>query len=176
MKRIILSLLLLCALPAMAQKPLTVDRQGSVQTTADKEKRVYDEQINAMEQIDMALNRAREENKYVLCQVGGNWCPWCLRFALFADTNAVVNQTIKENYVYIHVNHSKANPNDEAMMRLENPGRFGYPVFVILDQDGHRIHTQNSSYLEEGKGYSVKKVNEFLLQWTAKAIQTYAGK
>lgn len=134
--------------------------------------KVYDESIDAMEQIDLALEQARAEGKYVICQVGGNWCPWCLRFADFAVSTPSVTNIINENYIYIHVNTSKGNKNEEALRRLENPGRFGYPVFVILDQDGRRLHTQNSAYLEEGKGYNEKAVVEFLQNWTAKAIET----
>lgn len=161
MKRILpLLLALLFAMPLMAQKK---DNKESLP-------KVYDESINAMEQIDQALEQARAEQKFVLCQVGGNWCPWCLRFADYAANDSVIAPIIKENFVWIHVNTSKGNKNLEAMERLENPGRFGYPVFVILDSDGRRIHTQNSAYLEEGKGYSQKKVSEFLLNWTAQAI------
>lgn len=133
--------------------------------------KVYDESINAMQQIDMALERARAENKQVLLQVGGNWCPWCLRFAQFVETNEAVHEVVEKYYVYVHLNTSKKNKNMEALKRLENPGRFGYPVFVILDQEGCRLHTQNSSYLEEGKGYNEKKVVDFLMNWTPEAIK-----
>lgn len=133
---------------------------------------IYDETIDAMGQIDMALAKAQAEHKYVLCQVGGNWCPWCIRFAHYADTNAVVHNIIDENFVYIHVNYSKANKNEASMQRLGNPARFGFPVFVILDREGHPLHIQNSAYLEEGKGYSEKKVADFLLNWTEKAVTT----
>ena len=44
-------------------------------------KKVYNENIDPMEQIDKALVKAKAEGKYVVCQVGGNWCPWCLRTA-----------------------------------------------------------------------------------------------
>ena len=60
------------------------------------------------------------------------------------------------------VNYSKENKNLAEMKKLEFPQRFGFPVFVILDSNGKRIHTQNSSYLEEGDGYSKKKVIDFL--------------
>ena len=46
-------------------------------------KKVYNEDINPIEQIDQALAKAKQEGKFVVCQVGGNWCPWCLRFADF---------------------------------------------------------------------------------------------
>ena len=39
-------------------------------------KRVYDTTINPMTQIDEALAKANaSDDKFVICQVGGNWCP-----------------------------------------------------------------------------------------------------
>ena len=40
-------------------------------------KKVYNENVNPLEQIDQALVKAKSEGKFVVCQVGGNWCPWC---------------------------------------------------------------------------------------------------
>lgn len=136
--------------------------------------KVYDEKADAVKQINEAVYQANKADKYVLVQVGGNWCPWCLKFAEFAQDDSLVSRIVKENYIYIHVNWSKANKNPQAMKMLENPARFGFPVFVILDEKGKRIHTQNSAYLEEGKEYSEKKVVEFLTKWTKKAINDYS--
>ena len=133
--------------------------------------KIYDEKANAMSQIDQALDEARESGRFVICQVGGNWCPWCLRFAKFITEDEEIANVVKENFVYIHVNTSKANKNEEALRRLGNPGRFGYPVLVILDDEGRVMHIQNSSYLEEGNSYNHKKVLEFFLNWTRKAIE-----
>lgn len=133
--------------------------------------KIYDEKADAMSQIDQALEEARESGRFVICQVGGNWCPWCLRFAKFITEDEEIANVVKENFVYIHVNTSKANKNEEALRRLGNPGRFGYPVLVILDDEGRVMHIQNSSYLEEGKSYNHKKVLEFFLNWTRKAIE-----
>ena len=133
--------------------------------------KVYDEKADAMSQIDQALEDARESGRFVICQVGGNWCPWCLRFAKFITEDEEIANVVKENFVYIHVNTSKANKNEEALRRLGNPGRFGYPVLVILDDEGRVMHIQNSSYLEEGNSYNHKKVLEFFLNWTRKAIE-----
>lgn len=69
-------------------------------------KKVYNENINPMEQIDKALAKAKADNKYVVCQVGGNWCPWCLRFADFVETNTAVNKTVNDNFELIHVNYN----------------------------------------------------------------------
>ena len=142
-------------------------------------KKVYNENIDPMEQIDKALVKAKAEGKYVVCQVGGNWCPWCLRFADFAEKNQAVNKIINDNFVYIHVNYNprKAGGEEAAkkaaklMQRLDNPARFGFPVFVVLDANGKVLHIQDSSFLEEEKNYSEKKVLRFFNNWTPAAVE-----
>ena len=39
----------------------------------DGMKKVYDEQVNQLTQIDQAVKQAKADGKYVICQVGGNW-------------------------------------------------------------------------------------------------------
>ncbi len=91
-------------------------------------------------------------------------------FDKFQHANASVDSALQANYIFQHVNYSKENKNLDLLAQLEFPQRFGYPVFIVLNQKGERIHTQNSAYLEEGEGYSAKKVIEFLDQWSAKAL------
>ena len=143
-------------------------------------KKVYDEKIDQNAQIDQALKQAKAEGKFVICQVGGNWCPWCLRFADFITKDAEISKMVGENYVYIHVDYSprsfKDDPDREKrsekmMTRLGNPGRFGYPVFVVLDGKGRILHTQDSSFLEEGQGYDKAKVMRFFKNWTPAAVK-----
>ena len=142
-------------------------------------KKVYDEGINPMSQIDDALSRARAEGKFVVCQVGGNWCPWCLRFADFITNDSTISQLIAENFVYIHVNYNPRKSASEeqqqlaaAMMkRLGSPARFGFPVFVVLDEEGRVVHIQDSSFLEEDKSYNREKVLRFFRNWTPAAVR-----
>ena len=142
-------------------------------------KKVYNEDINPIEQINQAVVKAKSERKYVICQVGGNWCPWCLRFADFITKNATINKLIKENFVYIHVNYNPRKSKgterfeqEKAMMqRLNNAGRFGFPVFVVLNEEGKVLHIQDSSFLEENQGYSQEKTLRFLKLWTPKAVK-----
>ena len=47
---------------------------------------------------------------------------------------------------------------------------FAKDVFVVLDAKGNVIHIQDSSYLEEGKGYHKDKVLQFFMHWTPKAV------
>src|SRR5690348_4124707 len=43
----------------------------------------YDEQANADQDISAALALAKTDNKYVLLDFGGNWCPDCIVLARF---------------------------------------------------------------------------------------------
>jgi thioredoxin-related protein len=143
------------------------------------QKKVYNEDINPIEQIDQAIVKSKSEGKFVICQVGGNWCPWCLRFADFITNDTTISKVIDENFVYIHVNYNPRKSEGEEKMllakkmleRLNNPARFGFPVFVVLDDDGKVIHIQDSSFLEEGQGYDQKKVLRFFKNWTPKAVK-----
>ena len=142
-------------------------------------KKVYDEDINPIEQIDQAVAKAKGEGKFVICQVGGNWCPWCLRFADFISKDADISKLVGENFEYIHVNYNprksegeeKAQLAKTMLQRLSNPERFGFPVFVVLDDSGKVIHIQDSSFLEEGEGYNKEKVLRFFKNWTPLAVR-----
>lgn len=137
-------------------------------------KKIYDENTDPVEQIDKAVRQAKKEGKFVISQVGGNWCRWCLMFADFVEKDAELTQFIDENFVFIHSNY---NPRERAgektlemLKKLGNPERFGFPVFVVMDQTGKVIHIQDSSFLEEGNGYSRDKVVRFFQNWTPEAV------
>ncbi|MCF0245025.1 MAG: thioredoxin family protein [Bacteroidaceae bacterium] len=143
---------------------------ATVLATNAQATKVYDETIDPMRQIDKAVAEAQASNRYVICQVGGNWCPWCLRLADFVQKDSVINATIEQNFVYIHVNYPRKGAAKELMSRLNNAGRFGYPALVVMDEKGNVIHIQDSSFLEEGKGYNKEKVLRFLKGWTPAAV------
>ena len=142
-------------------------------------KKVYNEDINPIDQINQAIVKAKSEGKFVICQVGGNWCPWCLRFADFITNDTTISKVIDENFEYIHVNYNPRKSVGETqqqqaaalMKRLNNCGRFGFPVFVVIDEEGKVIHIQDSSFLEEGQGYNQEKVLRFFKNWTPKSVK-----
>lgn len=141
-------------------------------TASAQVKKVYDETIDPMVQIDEAVAKASKEGKNVICQVGGNWCRWCLMFADYIEKDEDIRKLIADNYVYIHVNYSGRTSPKELTERLANAGRFGYPVLVVLRPDGSVLHIQDSGYLEEGEGYNKAKVMRFLKNWTLSSATT----
>jgi len=155
---------------------LVLTFSAAAQTTL---KKIYNEDINPIEQIDKALVKAKSEGKFVICQVGGNWCPWCLRFADFITNDTAISRVIDENFKYIHINYNprksgsvETQQQAKALMkRLNNCGRFGFPVIVVLDGEGRVVHIQDSSFLEEEQGYNQEKVLRFFKGWTPQAVK-----
>lgn len=102
-----------------------------------------------------------------------------MKFADFVEKDAAVNKMVNDHFEYIHVNYNRRKSAGDAavkkaeqlMKRLNNPQRFGFPVFVVLDETGKVLHVQDSSFLEEGKGYNEEKVLRFLKSWTPQAIK-----
>lgn len=131
---------------------------------------LYNPNADAKADIANTTNKAKQENKHVFIQIGGNWCGWCKLFNDLTTTDEELKTYIAENFEVVHLNYSKENQNLDILKQLEFPQRFGFPVFVILDGNGKRIHTQSSGYLEEGKGHSKKLVLEFLQSWSPKAL------
>lgn len=132
--------------------------------------KIYDVNANPVKQFEDALVKAKQENKHVILQIGGNWCSWCIKFHNFYKEDAELDSMVNANYVVINVNY---NPKNDMTLftKLKFPQRFGFPVLVVTDANGNLLHTQNSWYLEDGRtSYNRKKVKSFFKNWTVKAL------
>jgi thioredoxin-related protein len=135
---------------------------------------VYNPQADVNKDFAKAVSEAKSGNKFVLIQVGGNWCKWCIKFHKEATEDVQLDSAIRADYVYLLVNYSKENKNEEFLSKMGYPQRFGFPVFLVCDTEGKVIHIQDSWYLEDGTGgYDKKKVLAFFKNWTPRAV---AGK
>jgi thioredoxin-related protein len=145
---------------------------GATLVSKAQEAKLYNPTANAQKDIAAAIAKAKQENKFVLIQGGGNWCSWCIEFARFAKEDVKIDSVMKASFIWYHLNYSKENENKAMFAKLGYPQRFGYPVFIILNGNGERIHTQNSEYLENGaKGYNQQKVQNFLEMWSPRVLQ-----
>lgn len=131
---------------------------------------IYNPAADAKADILSAVKKAKAENKQVLLQIGGNWCPWCVKLHKLFHTDAKIDSMLKANYVFVLVNYSKENKNLAVLKELDFPQRFGFPALVVINQEGKRIHTQDSGLLESGDGYDPKKIETFLKNWSVAAL------
>lgn len=144
---------------------------GYISYSQTEPPKLYNPDANAKKEIKAAVKKAKKENKYVLIQAGGNWCTWCIEFARLCKTDRKIDSLMNAVFVWVHLNTSPENKNEKIFAQYGYPQRFGFPVFIILNQKGNRIHTQNSVYLEaSNRVYDKKKVLEFLEKWSPQAL------
>lgn len=136
----------------------------------EKKNKLYNPYENADSAITIVKKKAALEGKHILIQIGGNWCSWCIEFNRFTTTDKQMDSLLKADFVIYHLNYSKENLNKKLLEQFGFPQRFGFPVFIVLDNNGKQLHTQNSSYLEKDKSYNKEKVMEFFQHWNAKAL------
>ena len=141
-----------------------------LQAHAGDSTKLYDPSANAAKDVAQLVLKAKEEHKQVLLQIGGNWCVWCYRFNAFVQLDTTLKRILDANYIVYHLNYSPENKNEAYLKTLDNPQRFGFPVLVVLDENGKRLHTQDTALLEKGNWYSFDKVRDFLLKWMPQAV------
>ena len=143
----------------------------SLSARAHDSTKLYNPSANVAKDVAALLERAKKEKKHLLLQIGGNWCIWCYRFNSFVQTDSLLKRMVNDNYVVYHLNYSKENKNLDYLKKLGFPQRFGFPVLVVLDANGNRLHTQDSGLLEKGNGYDKDKVKSFLRNWAPGAFE-----
>lgn len=125
--------------------------------------RDYDPARDAARDIDEAVAEARRTGKRVLVEVGGKWCSWCHTMHRFYEENRELLELREKNYINVVVNFSPENQNEKALSRY--PKIEGYPHLFVLDANGKLLRSQNTSELEEGESYNLKRFMAFLNQW-----------
>jgi thiol:disulfide interchange protein len=123
----------------------------------------FDPKRDAAKDIETAVRLAKAQGKRVLVDVGGEWCSWCHIMDRFFTATQDVRALRDAHYVWVKVNWSKDNQNEAVLSRW--PKIAGYPHLFVLDAEGKLLHSQDTSLLEEGKGYDKAKFVAFLRMW-----------
>lgn len=135
---------------------------------------IYDPDRNAFEDLHAAVAKAGAERKHVLVLIGGNWCEWCYLLHDEIETRPEIQKAIEESYVLVRISWERDRRNERVMKLLDEPWRFGFPVLVVLDGDGKRLHTQDSGQLSTGDHHDLRRVLRFLKMWSPAGIDPNA--
>ncbi|OMP75024.1 thioredoxin family protein [[Flexibacter] sp. ATCC 35208] len=158
--RLFIALLCLCATTTLsAQEKHSLDLEH-----------IYNPGADAAADLAAIQQQAAAAKKHILVQVGGNWCIWCKRFYKFTEEDSTLKSLLNNNFIVYHLNYSKENKNLPILQKLGYPQRFGFPVIVILDAKGNRLHTQDTGLLESADSYDQKKIAMLLKQWGPDAL------
>ena len=128
----------------------------------------FDPARDAAKDVAAAVALAKSRGVRVLIDVGGEWCSWCHIMDRFFAANEDARTLREQHYVWLKVNWSKDNRNEVVLSRW--PKIQGYPHLFVLDSDGALLHSQDTSLLEAGKGYSKARFIAFLTRWASGAI------
>jgi|WetSurMetagenome_2_1015567.scaffolds.fasta_scaffold215450_1 thioredoxin-related protein len=156
----ILSLAAVC-LPVLAQ-PI-----DSIKSAPERHKK-FDPTADAKKDIRDAIILAKESNKCVILDIGGEWCPWCHRLDSLFIQNKDLDDYLNGYYILVKINVSKENKNEEVLSKY--PKIEGYPHFFFLNNKGTLIHSQNTEEWEYPKnsqvnGYIKERVLNSLKRW-----------
>ncbi len=111
-----------------------------------------------------ALKLARDTNRLVLIEVGGDWCRWCLVLDHFLKKYPALNQQLHNTFVLLKVNVEDSNSHPKFFKPF--PSAKGYPHMYITDNKGSILHSQDTAqFLHKGK-YSVKQFTAFIEHWS----------
>ena len=137
--------------------------QGEAQVDESRHRQSwYTPSLDGSRQIDEAIAKVRGTGKYILVQVGGDWCPWCIRLANTIVADRELREAMERNFEWIHVYYGEENWNQEAMQRLREPNKNGFPVLVLLDNGGNYVNTFTSDAFAGNDGFDRSKLLNFL--------------
>jgi len=137
-----------------------------VVTAADDFTSSYDPKRDPAKDLELAKAAAKQGNKRILLDVGGDWCYWCRVLDKFFDDHQDLKVMRDQNFVLMKVNMSSLNENYSFLSQY--PAIPGYPWIFVLDADGKLVKSENTDPLEDGaKGYSAKAIKEFLVAFKA---------
>lgn len=125
--------------------------------------RAYDPKAKGSEQIAAAVATAKREHKRVLVQFGGNWCVFCEALDKLVEKTPTL-RALHERYVSVHVD---AGNNPELNDVYGKAYDLGFPVLIVLDDNGALLHTQASTafQLPDAVGHDPARVEAFLAGW-----------
>jgi|TARA_B110000881_G_C18585813_1_gene524720 thioredoxin-related protein len=134
--------------------------------------KIYDDTRDPFKDAKAALTLAKETNRNVLIEIGGNWCSWCHVMDVFLEANPEVYKTLHSRFVMLKVNVSDSNENAEFMKSL--PPVMGYPHMYVSTGAGKMLLSKDTGELHENGANSVNKWLTFIDQWEVKAIPDLA--
>jgi len=132
----------------------------SFNTWAITDFKPYDESVVAGEEIAKALGIAKSNNKYILLQMGGNWCPDCRTLGEYFS-RPDIKKWLDERVILVSVDVGEWDRNLDIVEEYGNPISEGIPALVLLNPDNEVIFATLAGELASARDMSKND----LIQW-----------
>lgn len=103
-------------------------------------------QISWIEDYELALDRAKNENKTILINfTGSDWCKWCIKLVEEVFSHQEFAEYAEENLIMLKIDFPttfQELPKEEQMRRQELQQKYGvrgYPTILLTDAKGSVI-------------------------------------
>ena len=165
MKKILLSVALLVAIPAAQAATAPKPSIATLQQLPVVTMQPYDETANADAQVAAAFARAQKSHKRVLIDLGGNWCVDCIVLANFLKLPEM-QRFMAAHYEVVTVDVGRFNRN------LQIPARFGVtkklegvPALLIATPDGKLVNGKDVFATASASEMTPKSVADYLAKY-----------
>ncbi len=129
----------------------------------------YDPARNPFVDGRAAIKLAKQTNKNIMIEIGGDWCTWCHVLDRFIKSDPEITKKLHENFVVLKINVGDGNKNEDFMDSF--PRVYAYPHIFFANKNGTTIHSQDTAeFFSDGK-YSKPLFLEILDRWRPKEDQ-----
>ncbi|MBN9554675.1 MAG: thioredoxin family protein [Alphaproteobacteria bacterium] len=131
------------------------------------EKHVYDEDANADKVVDDALARAKKNNKLLLIDLGGNWCPDCIILHNLMEVPEM-KKFIDAHYEVALVDVGRFDKNAQIGARYGYNTRLkGVPTVLVVDPKTNKvINGERVFALSTARSQTPQALADYLANWT----------
>lgn len=167
MRTLCLLLLSLLALPLSSSRSFSAPQNQPAEAEPYKPVEAYNPARNPYTDMAAALVEARRSHRSVLLEVGGEWCVWCHIMDRFFAEHAELRALRDKNFVTLKINMSPENDNKSFLSQY--PRIPGYPHLFVVDANNKLIRSQDTSELEQGNSYNLRRFTQFLEKYAPSA-------
>lgn len=146
--------------------PSPAPETGASETSAAPilSRHIYSETADPRADIAAALKEAREQNKRVLLDFGGDWCADCqvLDIYLHQPPNS---DLLARNFVLVHVWIGNMDQHVDIAAKYGIPLSKGVPALAVLAPDGKVLYAQTAGEFDDMRQMNPGSVTQFLSTW-----------
>ena len=125
---------------------------------------LYDDNANPHADIAAALKQARQQNKRVLVDFGGDWCGDCQVLDVYFH-QPQIQSILQQSYVVVHVSVGHIDKNLDVPTGYGINIKKGVPALAILDAHGKVLDANRTGEFENMRNMSSQSVVDFLNKW-----------
>lgn len=126
----------------------------------------FDKFADFESQLSYALKQAKEQNKRVLVEFGGDWCSWSDKMHKVLES-AKFKTFIQEHFIFLKC-YAGRDGDCSYPQHLEFPQFTSVPFFLLLSADGEIVATQQTDVFEFFRFYKKYKLFSFFKNWAQK--------